>query len=106
MLSSHAQQGFSLLQAGKADDGIRAFKEGLQADPRDVDCLLGLARVALLQGNVDEAKPHLAQITMLQPLHAEAGSHLALIRFIGGDKSALAHLRQATLNPTAGPSSS
>ncbi|HYV44654.1 MAG TPA: tetratricopeptide repeat protein [Myxococcaceae bacterium] len=102
MLSPHAQQGFSLLQAGKADDGIRAFKEGLQADPRDVDCLLGLARVALIKGLPDEAKPFLAQITMLQPLHAEAGSHLALIRFMGGDKSALAHLRQATITPTAG----
>jgi tetratricopeptide (TPR) repeat protein len=102
MLSTHAQQGFSLLQAGKAADGIRAFKEGLQADPRDVDCMLGLARIALIQGNADEAKPYLAQITMLQPLHAEAGSHLALIRFAGGDKSALGHLRQATLSPTAG----
>jgi tetratricopeptide (TPR) repeat protein len=102
MLSKHAQQGFSLLQAGKAADGTRAFKEGLEADPRDVECMLGLARIALIQGNPDGAKPYLSQITMLQPLHAEAGSHLALIRFVGGDKSALAHLRQATLSPTAG----
>jgi tetratricopeptide (TPR) repeat protein len=102
MLSPHAQQGFQLLQSGKAAEGVRAFEEGLQANPRDVDCLLGMARVRLIEGKVDEARPFLQQISALEPLHAEVGSHLALIRFLHGDQSALAHLRQATVNPTAG----
>jgi len=102
VLSAHAQQGFQLLQAGKAADGIRAFQQGLEANPRDVDCLLGMARVRLIEGKPDEAHPFLQQIIMLEPLHAEAGSHLALLRFLGGDQAAIDHLRRATMSPTAG----
>jgi tetratricopeptide (TPR) repeat protein len=102
MLSTHAQQGVQLLQAGKAGDAVKAFQQGLEANGRDVDCMLGLARIRLIEGKPDEAMPYLKQITMLEPLHAEAGSHLSLIRFVQGDQAALDHLRRATLSPTAG----
>jgi len=103
MLSTHARQGSGLIAAGRPADGVKAFQEGLALDPDDVECLLGLARVRLMEGALEEARGYLVRLTGLQPQHAEAGSHLAFIRFKAGDRSALRQLRAAASSPSAGP---
>jgi len=102
MTSSYAVQGFQLCQSGKPQDGVAMFEQGLRANPKDADCLLGLARVRVLEGNPTAAKPLLQRLLAVNPAHTEAQSHLALIQYDEGEKGALALLEAAAAAPGAG----
>ncbi len=101
MPSEHARRGLSLIADGRTDEGIRAFQQGLEVNPEDVECLLGLARVHLLQDRLDEANDLLVRLVRVQPHHAEAGSHLLFLRYRSGDQAALSQLRAAAAAPAA-----
>src|SRR5204862_5913021 len=101
MLSTYARQGLGLIAEGRSADGLQTLQQGLGVNPDDVDCLLGLARVKLLQDEFDEAHRLLMRLVRVQPLHAEAGSHLLFLRYRSGDKAALNQIRVAAAAPTA-----
>ncbi len=100
--SSHALQGFRLLQSGKPAEALRQFQEGLAANPQDEGCLLGMARVRLLEDDPRAAAPFLQRLTKVNPTHAEAQSHLALARFNEGESRALFNLRRLAEAPGSG----
>ncbi|HEY8208703.1 MAG TPA: tetratricopeptide repeat protein [Myxococcaceae bacterium] len=91
----------SLFAEGDTEGGLQTLERGLEANPEDADCLLVLARVHLLIDAFDEAERFLARLVRLQPLHAEAGSHLLFLRYRSGDKAALEQIRAAAAAPTA-----
>lgn len=101
MQSANARQGLALIAEGRTADGLTLLRQGLEANPDDGDCLLALARVHLVRGELEEAHQMVMRLLRVQPLHAEAGSHLAFLRYRQGDASALAQLRQSAAAPTA-----
>ena len=101
MRSEYARRALSLIAEGESADGLEALEQGLQANPDDVDCLLGMARVHLLLDEFDDAHRLLMRLVRVQPQHAEAGSHLLFLRYRSGDKAALDQIRVAAAAPTA-----
>lgn len=89
MKSQHAVDGFNHLQQGDAASAAEAFEKGLSVAPADADCLLGLARVRLLEEEYEEASGLLKRLTASAPGNLEAKSHLAWVEFLQGDDAAL-----------------
>ncbi len=77
----HAQA-YTALQAGQIDEARRLYGQLANAEPKNVDALLGLAAIAAQQGNVEEASRRYLQILELEPRHALAQS--GLIALLGG----------------------
>jgi tetratricopeptide (TPR) repeat protein len=102
MASTFASQAVDRLQKGLLPEGVRFFEAGLKENPADLECLLGLARVRLLQGDPKEADRLLQQLLSFQPAHNEGQSHRALIRFRAGDQGALEVLRATAMAPHTG----
>ena len=86
MASAAANEGAQCLQMGLLKDAIRAFSRGLEANPEDDACLLGLARAHLAQGDAAGAEAPLRRLVKLRPEHLEAQSHLALQGLVGANK--------------------
>ena len=74
---------------------------GLEADPQDEGCLLGLGRARLEQGERAEAEAALRRLLELRPGHAGAESHLAALGCALGDGAALERLRALAARPGA-----
>jgi predicted Zn-dependent protease len=75
-------QAYGALQAGQIDEARRLYGQLANAEPKNVDALLGLAAIAAQQGNVEEASRRYLQILELEPRHALAQS--GLIALLGG----------------------
>ncbi|HEY8206485.1 MAG TPA: tetratricopeptide repeat protein [Myxococcaceae bacterium] len=101
--SAFAQEALRLIQLGKIDEAVTQYELGVNADGRDVDCLVGLGRARLQQGRSAEAKAAFEQILAVQPQHTEAQSQLALLRFTAGEAGAVEALFAAAYAPGAGP---
>ncbi|HLL54351.1 MAG TPA: tetratricopeptide repeat protein [Myxococcaceae bacterium] len=101
-VSNQALQGFRSLQSGQSVDAIRHFQEGLASDPNDEGCLLGMARVRLLEDDARAATSFLQRLVKANPDHSEGHSHLALIRFREGEAYALSNLRRLAAAPDSG----
>lgn len=89
MKSPHAVEGFSQLQQGDAAAAAEAFEKGLSVAPADADCLLGLARVRLLEEDYEEAGGLLQRLIAAAPKNLEAKSHFAWVQFLQGEDAAL-----------------
>lgn len=93
MASPFAVEGAKLLRLGLLKDAAAQFEKGLQAEPRDAECLLGLSRCRLAQRRLDDAKVFLLRLEELKPGVPEVHVHLARIAFEQGDKAAVQKLR-------------
>lgn len=102
MASQYAQQGLALLQQHRPDEAAQVLENGLKADPGDADCLQSLARLYILRGERQRAVAYLERMLLVRPKNPEARSHLALHRYLQGDRQALSALREAAASPGAG----
>jgi len=75
-------QAYETLQRGEIARAKELYGQVLQADPRNIDALLGLASVASSDGHTDDASRYYQQVLELDPRnsYAQAG----LIAIIGG----------------------
>lgn len=67
---------YQAFMAGDDATAGRLYRQLLQADPRNVDALLGLAAVAARQENMDEAARHYAHALELEPRNSVAQAGL------------------------------
>jgi tetratricopeptide (TPR) repeat protein len=100
--SEAAVQGTQLLQSGDLASAIYAFEEGLRLDPKDLDCMSGLARAHLAKDSPSAAREALQRWLSEDAQSAEAQSHLALLDFRAGKKAALGRLKALADAPEAG----
>jgi tetratricopeptide (TPR) repeat protein len=100
-ISIHASEGVRLMQKGLADQALASFKAGIARDPKDLTCLLGLARVYLSQLRHHDAKGILEQLLVVEPRHLEAQSHLAMLQDRAGDPQAFEKLKSIASHPKA-----
>jgi tetratricopeptide (TPR) repeat protein len=89
----HAQA-YSALQAGQLDEARRLYGQLANAEPKNVDALLGLAAIAAQRGNVEEASRLYLQILELEPRHALAQSGLIALLGSADPLAAESRLRQ------------
>lgn len=70
-----AMAAYQAFMAGDDATASRLYRQLLQAEPRNVDALLGLAATAARQENVDEAARHYMRVLELEPKNsiAQAG---------------------------------
>jgi len=69
-------QAYAALQANRLSEAKNLYGELLRAEPRSTDALLGLAAVATLEGDNEEATKRYLRILELDPRHALAQSGL------------------------------
>jgi Flp pilus assembly protein TadD len=71
-----ATSAYQAFMAGDDATAGRLYRQLLQAEPRNVDALLGLAAVAARQDNTDEAARHYAKALELEPKNSVAQAGL------------------------------
>lgn len=67
---------YAALQANRLEEAKTLYNELLRAEPRSSDALLGLAAIATLEGDSEEATKRYMRILELDPRHALAQSGL------------------------------
>jgi tetratricopeptide (TPR) repeat protein len=87
-------QAYSALQSGQSDEARRLYGQMANAEPRNVDALLGLAAIAAQRGEVEEASRRYLQILELEPRHALAQSGLIALLGRADPLSAETKLKQ------------
>lgn len=87
-------QAYGALQAGQIDEALRLYGQLSNAEPKNVDALLGLAAIAAQQGNVEEASRRYLQMLELEPRHALAQSGLIALLGRADPLAAESRLRQ------------
>ena len=91
-----------LLSAGQVQEAIHAFENALGQDPKDVKCLLGLARAHIAAGQAPAALGTFQKIFALRPDHLEAKSHLGLLLARMGDAKGAKALEEAAKDRRSG----
>jgi Flp pilus assembly protein TadD len=74
-------QGYTALQAGNLEEARSQYSRALQAEPQNIDAMLGLAYIAAQDNRTDEAVRFYTRILALNPRHAAAQA--ALIGVMG-----------------------
>ncbi len=69
-------EAYAALEANRLEPAKSLYNQLLRTEPKNVDALLGMAAIATLEGNSDEAAKHYLQILELDPRHALAQSGL------------------------------
>lgn len=87
-------EAYAALEANRPEQAKNLYSQMLRAEPKSVDALLGLAAIATLEGNNDEATRHYLQILELEPRHALAQSGLIGIVGRSDPLAAESRLRQ------------
>jgi len=87
-------QAYAALEANRFGEAKGLYNQLLRAEPKTADALLGLAAIATLEGNNDEAGRLYLQILELDPRHALAQSGLIAILGRADPLSAESRLRQ------------
>jgi tetratricopeptide (TPR) repeat protein len=82
-------------QAGRLDEARSAYEQALRADPRNADALLGLAAIALRQGQPERAQNLYLRVLESDP--ADATAQAALINLHGGGDGGQSESRLKTL---------
>ncbi|MCC6332611.1 MAG: tetratricopeptide repeat protein [Myxococcales bacterium] len=100
--SKYASDGGRLMQTGFVDRAIKTFEQGVAANPKDVDCWLGLGRCHLSAGRAEQAMTAFQRLLAAAPEHLEAQSAVAMIRLEQGDASALEGLQALSSQKGAG----
>jgi tetratricopeptide (TPR) repeat protein len=99
---TRSSEGMRLLSSGQVQEAIRAFESALGQDPKDVKCLLGLARAQILAGNAPAALGTFQKIFAIRPDHLEAKSHLGLLLAAMGDAKGAKALEEAAKDRRCG----
>jgi Tfp pilus assembly protein PilF len=71
--------GLALLEQGKSDQALDAFREALKLDPDSVEARLGLAFIHDRQGAIDEAIEEYQRVLSLQPGNTVASNNLGVL---------------------------
>lgn len=100
---SRSNEGYRLLNQGLLAEAEAEFRNALQGDPRDVKCLLGLARTLLATESYDEALTTLAELFKLRPDNLEGKSLRGSILVARGDPAGVKDLEDAARDRRAGP---
>ena len=81
-ISPTLMQAYEALQSGDNARAKELYEQVLQAEPRNIDALLGLGAIALNESRIDDATRHYQRVLELDPRnsYAQAG----LISIIGG----------------------
>ena len=90
------------MKVGLLKEAVQEFEAGLQKNPKDASCLLGLARVYLGQEDRAHARLTLKRLIDVEPTHCEAQSHLALLDLREGNAAAWSTLESLSNLPGAG----
>lgn len=77
---TRSSEGYRLLNLGQLPEAANEFRNALSSDPKDVKCLVGLARAQAALGQVDDALGTLGQVLALRADHLEAKSLRGLLR--------------------------
>lgn len=70
----------ALLQSGRSEDAIKAFQQGLAADPANAQAQLALAMGQLSSGKVDQAEAGIGKIVEADPGSIQANTLLVLTK--------------------------
>ena len=81
-ISPTLMQAYETLQSGDHARAKGLYEQVLQAEPRNIDALLGLGAIALTEGRIDDASRYYQRVLELDPRnsYAQAG----LISIVGG----------------------
>lgn len=101
-MPTRSSEGLRLLGQGQAREASAAFAAALEQDPKDLKCLLGLARAQIALGEVPEALATFERLFAVKPDHLEARSHRALLLANQGDSAGLKELEVAASDRKAG----
>jgi len=99
---TRSSEGFRLLSLGQLAEAEAEFQSALQLDPKDVKCLLGLARTQLATGAHDPALKTLEQLFAVKPDHLEAKSLRGLLLTFKGDPRGVKDLEDAAKDRRSG----
>jgi tetratricopeptide (TPR) repeat protein len=80
-VNPHVSEGYALLQAGNLGPARSMYSRAIEAEPLNIDALLGLAYIAAQEHRSDEALKTYLRILQLNPRHAVAQA--ALIALMG-----------------------
>jgi len=91
-----------LFDAGRTDAARQGFHTALEEDPDAALALLGLARIALLEGDLEKAQETLERLVVSHPRHAEGWNTLGMVRSRRHDDAAAAQAfaRALEANPS------
>lgn len=82
---------YEALQAGDSAQAKALYAQVLDADPRNIDALLGLGAIASKEGRVEEAVTYYQRVMELEPRNAYAQA--GLIAIMGGADPAASETR-------------
>lgn len=82
---------YEALQAGDSAQAKTLYAQVLDADPRNIDALLGLGAIASKEGRVEEAVTYYQRVMELEPRNAYAQA--GLIAIMGGADPAASETR-------------
>jgi Tfp pilus assembly protein PilF len=99
---TRSSEGMRLLSAGQIQEAMQAFESALGQDPKDVKCLLGLARAQIASNQAPAALGTFQKIFQLRPDHLEAKSHLGLLLANMGDAKGAKALEEAAKDRRSG----
>lgn len=102
MPPSLSSEGNRLLAAGMVKEAVASFESALKSDPKDVRCLLGLAKAHLAMGADDPALQTLNQLLEVKPDHLEGRSHRGLILARRGDQKGVEEMDAVSKDRRAG----
>lgn len=95
----HAARGMALARQNKLDDADREFGQGLAEDASSVEVMTGMAWLAAIRQELDQAREYLDRVFTIDPDYAEAWSLLGYIeRSQGNLEAALAAYSKAADN--------
>ena len=80
-MNPHVSEGYALLQSGNLGAARSMYSRAIEAEPLNIDALLGLAYIAAQEHRSDEALKTYLRILQLNPRHAVAQA--ALIGLMG-----------------------
>ena len=80
-LNPHVVQGYGLLHAGQLEEAHSVYEHALEAEPINLDALLGLAYIAAFEHRTDDAMKTYLRVLQVSPGHGIAQA--ALIGLIG-----------------------
>lgn len=83
-----------LLRMGLVREAIGEYAKLLEQAPEDKAALLGSARAWLAANQPERAREALGRLLAVDPHHAEAGAHLAMLEALAGDDAALGRLEK------------
>lgn len=89
------EEAWDALQLGRLEEAQRAYAQVLHSDPRNIDALLGLANIALRQGQSGAAEEYYLRVLEADP--DEATAQAGLIGLRGQNDPGLSESRLKTL---------